>query len=86
MTGIYLSLETEFIITDDSDFLFNLPEIQIAGILLRYNDDIVSLGEIFFIESEKLSDQTLDPIPLNSIASFLADSNPQSRDALPVLL
>ena len=82
--GIYLSLDTEFVIKDDSDFRFNLPEIQIAGILLRYNDDIVSLGEICLIESEEFSDQPLDSISLNRIPCFLADSNPQSCDALPV--
>jgi hypothetical protein len=85
-TGIYLNLDTEFVIEDDSDFRFNLPEIQIAGILLRYNDDIVSLGEMFLIESEKLSDQPLDSISSDRITCLLANSNPQSRDALPVLL
>ena len=85
-TGIYLNLNTEFVIKDDSDFSFNLPEIQIAGILLRYNDDIVSLGEMFLIEPEKLSDQPFDSIPFYRITCFLANSNPQSRDALPVLL
>lgn len=44
--GIFLSLTTELIIRDDSDFLFKLLEIQIAGILLCYNDDIASLGEM----------------------------------------
>ncbi len=44
--GICLSLNTEFIITDYSDFLFKLLEIQIAGILLCYNNNIASLGEM----------------------------------------
>ena len=85
-TGIYLSLYTEFFNKDVSEFLFNLPEIQITGIFLRYDDDIVFLGEQCFIESEEFSDQSLNSISRNRISSLFANSAPQSRDALPVLL
>jgi len=85
-TGIYLSLYTEFFIQDDSEVLFNFPEIQITGILLRYNDDIVSLGEMCFIEPEEFSDQSLNSVSFNRISSLFTDSDPQSCDALPVLL
>ncbi len=84
--GNHLNLDTEFAVQDASDFLFNFPEIQIAGILLRDCDDIISLGELSFVESEKLFDQPFDSISFDCIACFLADSDPQSRDALPVLL
>ncbi len=85
-TGIYLSLYTESFIKDDSEFLLNLPEIQMTGIFLRYDDDIVFLGEKCFIESEEFSDQSLNSISRNRISSLFANSDPQSRDALPVLL
>ncbi len=85
-TGIYLSLYTEFFFRDDSEFLFNLPEIQITGIFLRNDDDIVFLGEKCFIESEEFSDQSLNSISRNRISSLFANRDPQSCDALPVLL
>ena len=85
-TGIYLNLYTELSIQDDSEFLFNFPEIQITGILLCYNDDIVSLGEMCFIESEIFSDQSFNSISFDRISSLFTNSDPQSRDALPVLL
>ena len=85
-TGIYLNLYTELFIQDDSEFLFNFPEIQITGILLCYNDDIVPLGEMCFIESEEFSDHSFNSISFNRISSLFANSDPQSRDALPVLL
>lgn len=48
--GIYLNLDTEFLIKNGpSEFLFGSSEIQIAGILLRYDNDIISLGEIYLI-------------------------------------
>ena len=86
MIGIYRSLYTECLRKDIPEFLFNLPEIQIPGIFIRYNDDIVSLGEMCFVESEEFSDQTLNPISFNRIPSLFTNSDPQSRDALPVLL
>ncbi len=84
--GIYLNLDTEFVINDDSDFRFNLPEIQIPGIFLRYNNDIVSLGEMCFVESEGFSYKPLNPISFNRISSLFTNSDPQSCDALPVPL
>lgn len=84
--GIYRSLYTECLTKDSPEFLFNLPEIQIPGIFLRYNDDIVSLGEMCFVESEGFSYKPLNPISFNRISSLFTNSDPQSCDALPVPL
>ncbi len=83
--GIYLRLCTCIVAKNDFNFLFNLPLIQIADIFFSYNDDIVSMGEILFVQSENLSEQPLDSVSLDSGACLFADRNPQSRDALPVL-
>ncbi len=67
------------------EVLFNLPEIQISGILLRYHNDIVSVGETGSVLSEKFSDQPLNPISFNRVSRFLGNRDPQPRGALPVL-
>ena len=52
--GIYLSLYRKRFVRDDfCEFLFGFPQIQMAGILLCCNDDIVSLGETFLVEPEE---------------------------------
>ena len=85
--GTYLSLYKGFLIKNDfPEFLFNFPEIQIAGILLCCNDDIISLGETGLIEPEEFSNKALDPIPFDRVSCLLAYTDPQSRKAQPVLL
>lgn len=85
MTGIYLILFTEFIIKNDLNFLINLPQVKVAGIIVLCDyDDIVSLGEICLVEPVIFSDQTFQPVSPDRITEFFSDSNPQSCNALPV--
>lgn len=55
--GIYLNLLNKLFINEDfSEFVLDFPEVQIAGILFRCDNNIVSLGETGVIEPEKFSD------------------------------
>jgi len=40
---------------DFPEVLFDFPEIQIAGILLCCNDNVISLGETGLVEPEEFS-------------------------------
>jgi len=85
--GIYLSLYTELLIKDDfCEFLSGFPKIQITGILLSCNDDIVSLGEKGLVKPEEFPDQPLDSVPFYRITRLPGDCDPQSRNAQPVPL
>ena len=70
---------------ESSNFIFDLPIGQSAGILLRGDDDVVSLGDAVLIETEELPEQAFRPISVNRITSLLADGDPQSRNAQPVV-
>ena len=84
--GTYLSLyKGLFVENNFPDFLFNFPEIQIAGTLFCCNDDIISLGETGLIKPEKFSNKALDTIPLDRVSCLLTYNDPQSRNAEFVL-
>lgn len=71
---------------DFPEVLFDFPEIQIAGILLCCNDNVISLGETGLVEPEEFSNQALDPVPFDRVSCLFAYTDPQSRNAQPVLL
>ncbi len=57
-----------------------------SGVLFCNCNDIVPLGQIRLVEPEEFPDPSLDSISLNCVTCLLADSNPQSCNAYPVLL
>jgi hypothetical protein len=85
--GMYLILYAELLIKENVfEFLGGLAEIQIAGILLRGDDDVVSLGELRPVQSEAFSDQALGSVSFDRIPDLSGGRNPQSRNAQPVFL
>ena len=64
--------------------LFDLPEIQLAGISLRDNEYIAPFREVVLVKSEEFPDPPFDPVSLDRVPCLLADRDPQPRDAQPV--
>ena len=86
VTGIYLNLNTKLFFEKDlPKFFFSFPEIQIAGILLCCDDDIVSLGDFWVVESKEFPDKPFDSISFDCVARLFTDSDPQPCYAQPVL-
>jgi len=83
--GIYLRLYAELFIQDNlTKFLFYFPKIQAIGTLLCCNDNIVTLGEMGFVQSEKFPYEPFDLVSFYCISCRFAYGNPQSRNAQPV--
>lgn len=66
-----------FLDEDLFKFFFGFSEVQIAGTLFCYDDDVVSLGEACFIEPVKFSDQSFGPVSFDGITHFFCWPLPQ---------
>jgi len=83
--GIYLHLKRALSgKLDVVEFPLQIPKIQFVGILLRCDNDIISLGEARFIEPEVFSNESLDPVSFSCAACPFRCGDPQSCNAQPV--
>ncbi len=60
-----------------TQFLFDSPTIKVASSLFGNHKDVMTLREIGFMESEKLSDEPFDLVPLNRVSCLAAGGDPK---------
>ncbi len=55
-------------------------EIQISGILFRYDYKIISMGKKRSVESEEFPDQAFDSVSYDRVSHPFADTDPKPAD------
>jgi hypothetical protein len=84
--GTNFILHMKLFIQDNlTQFLSCLPKIEAVSPLLCFDDDIVTLGEIGFVQSKEFPDEPLDSVPLRGVSCLFGYGYPQSRNIQPAL-